>query len=525
MWLKLDDLKLDAVTAPAPPEAALPGLVRARLGGAFRTLVIEGKSVDSRRGRPQIVYRVRVETDALPPGMAPVSPPPDPDESAVWRALEPDIRHPLVVGTGPCGIFAALGLALAGCSPVILDRGQPVDRRAEDYRTFLRTRELDPESNLLIGEGGAGTFSDGKLYTNNRDRRIAFILDTLVKCGAPAEIRCLKRPHIGSDNLRKTAVRLRKMLESLGATFRFGVNVTGLVLKDGVCTGVRTASGEILEAPCTILAAGLGGRELALELCRQGVPFALKPFQLGCRIEHPQSWVDRRQYRLPSRPAALPAAEYHLACPPRGGVLGVSSFCMCPGGEVLAASAWPGQLVSNGMSEYARAGEFADAALIATLSAEDFGSPEAAYAFLADRERAAFALGGSDYAMPAQSAEAFLRGENALVRQRSSAATGIRPGRIDELLPTPVRDALRSALADFDRKCPGFIREGQFLGLESCISSPVRFLRDPATGASPVKGLFIGGEFGGWAGGITSAAADGLRLAWTVCGGNSEQKT
>lgn len=522
MWIKIDQLKLDACTAPVPPEKALPGALRKYLGCDVRDFVIAGKSVDARRGRPQILYRIYAETAASCPGFQETLPPADPDESARWQALGTKIRNPIVVGTGPCGIFAALGLALAGCRPVILDRGREVDQRSADYRQFLKSRELDPESNLLIGEGGAGTFSDGKLYTNNRDKRIAFILDTFVRHGAPPEIRYLKRPHIGSDNLTGIARSLRKYLQSLGAEFRFGVQVTGLQIVNGRCTGVRTASGETLEAPCTVLAAGLGGRELTLELCKE-IPFVLKPFQIGCRIEHPQQWVDRQQYRMPERPAALAAAEYHLACSPRDGVPGVSSFCMCPGGEVLAASAWPGQLVSNGMSEFARAGEFADAALISTLDADLFRTPQEAYAFLTGLEERAFAMGGGGYTFPAQSAAAFLRHETGLTRKRSSVATGIVPGRLDSLLPPPVQAALSNALKDFDRKCPGFIREGMFLGLESCISSPVRFLRDPQTGASPVRGLYCGGEFGGWAGGITSAAADGLRMAWAICGGNQEK--
>ncbi|MBQ7393493.1 MAG: FAD-dependent oxidoreductase [Lentisphaeria bacterium] len=523
MWIKIDQLKLDACTAPVPPEKALHNVLRKTLGIPVKNFVIAGKSVDARRGRPQILYRILAEVENPPLGMQAVPPPPDPDETALWQALEPKMQNPIVVGTGPCGIFAALGLALAGCKPVILDRGQDVERRTADYKNFLSSRLLDPESNLLIGEGGAGTFSDGKLYTNNRDKRIAFILDTLVRHGAPPEIRYLKRPHIGSDNLTLIARNLRKYLQKLGAEFHFGVQVTGLQIQNNICTGVRTSSGEVLSAPCVVLAAGLGGRELTQNLCRQQVPFVLKPFQIGCRIEHPQKWVDRQQYRMPERPAALAAAEYHLSSPPKDGILGVSSFCMCPGGEVLAASAWPGQLVSNGMSEFARAGMFANAALIATLDQSLFHSPEDAYCFLADLEKKAFALGGGDYTFPAQSAAAFLRQENGLTRKHSSVAIGITPGRLDLLLPAPIRDALGNALKDFDRKCPGFIREGMFLGLESCISSPVRFLRDPATGASPVQGLYCGGEFGGWAGGITSAAADGLRIAWAICGGNPEK--
>ena len=216
---------------------------------------------------------------------------------------------------------------------------------------------------------------------------------------------------------------------------------------------------------------------------------------------------------MPSRPAALEAAEYHFSTRPRNGVRQVSTFCMCPGGEIVAASAWPEQSVSNGMSLHARDGFFSNAALIATMTPQDFRDPDDAFEHLAAWERAAFAAGGSNYTFPAQDAAAFLRGEPVLRNRRGSAAVGMRAARLDELLPRPVRDALRAALTEFDRRCPGFIREGKFVGLETCVSSPVRFRRDPETGESSLPGLYLGGEFGGFAGGIMSAAVDGLRLA------------
>lgn len=226
------------------------------------------------------------------------------------------LLHPVVVGTGPAGIFAALALALAGAKPLILDRGRRVEERYADYRRFLESRELDESSNLLLGEGGAGTFSDGKLYTGTRDIRAAFVLDTLARAGAPPEIRYLKRPHIGSDKLRAVAANLRKRIIGLGGEFRFGTEVTGLLLKNGRCIGVETAAGDRIEAPAVIMAPGLGGRELVQRMARQGAGALLKPFQIGCRIEHPQSFIDRAMYHLDSRPAALGAAEYHLVSRP-----------------------------------------------------------------------------------------------------------------------------------------------------------------------------------------------------------------
>ncbi len=516
MWIKIDDLILPADAAPVPPENALPALLRQRFGVVPEEWHLLGRSVDARRGMPKFQYSVAVRTAATVEGGREI------DRAALEKRLHPELilpeeplplDSPIVVGTGPCGIFAGLLLALAGCRPVILDRGFDVDRRKADYHRFLKSRDLDPGSNLLIGEGGAGTWSDGKLYTGTSDPRAGFVLRTFAECGAPAEIRFLKRPHIGSDHLPEVARQMRRRLESLGATFRFGTEVVGVSVRDGRCAGVITASGEVLEAPAVLIAAGLGGRGLNRAVRAAGVAYDLKGFQIGCRVEHPQEWVDRQQYRLPSRPAALEAAEYHLSSRPRGGTLQVSSFCMCPGGEIVAASAWPGQSVSNGMSLHDRAGYFANSALIATLTPDLFRDADAAFEQLAAWERAAFAAGGSDHTFPAQDAAGFLRGEMVLRNRRGSAAVGMRPARLDELLPPAVRDALRAALKDFDRRCPGFIRGGKFVGLESCVSSPVRFHRHPESGASSLPGLYLGGEFGGCAGGIMSAAVDGLRLA------------
>lgn len=513
MIRKITGFKVDSTKVPADIDDRIAGLAAQSEGIALswlRDWRITGKSIDARRGRPMLLYNLELDIDAG-------------DVPAVLHAVPEldlpeavSLRHPIVVGTGPAGIFAALALAMAGAKPLILDRGRPVEERCVDCRRFQTERVLDEASNLLIGEGGAGTFSDGKLYTGTRDVHAAFILNTLVEAGGPPEIRYLKRPHIGSDRLRTVAAKLRERIIALGGTFRFGAEVTGLLLKEGRCTGVELANGERLEAPAVVMAPGLGGRSLVLRLAEQGAACSLKPFQLGCRIEHPQEFVDRAMYHLESRPAALGAAEYHLVSRSRDGVSGVSSFCMCPGGEILNATAWRGRSVTNGMSDYARGGEFANGCLITTFQPEHFGKVTDVYRFLAGLESRFFEAGGGDYTLPAQDAAAFLSGRAGLSLRRSGAATGIVSGRIDAMAPERLVAALRMALRHFDRGNPGFIRYGKLVGLETCVSSPLRFFRDPVTFASNLAGLYPAGEGVGCAGGIMSAAADGLKVALAV---------
>ncbi len=507
----LQELKISATRAPADIDRKLDGAIAEALGvprarvGDYRIL---NKSIDSRRGTPLLRYRLRIAGDRLP------LPPASAEETAVPAQPElpqaPDLRHPIVGGTGPGGIFGALALALAGCRPIILDRGPEMARRCAGQEKFLAGRQLDPDNNLLIGEGGAGTFSDGKLYTGTRDPRRRFIIESFISAGAPPEIGYLNRPHIGTDNLRKVSVALRKRIVELGGEFRFDTEIEDVLTENGRCRGVRTAAGEKISAPAVLLAPGLGGRALIRRLF-QKLGGALKPFQLGCRIEHPQEFIDRTQYRCRKRPAALGAAEYHLLSRPES-ALSVSSFCMCPGGTVVNASAWCGQSCTNGMSEFARDGKFANACLIATLPADYFASPDAAYERIEQIERAVFELGGNDYTLPAQDAHAFLKGRAGLASRESSCALGITPGRIDALLPPEIRDAIAAALLYFDRRCPGFLRYGKLIGVESCVSAPIRFERN-ADGSSPLPDLYLAGEGTGAAGGIVSAAADGFRCA------------
>ncbi len=507
----ISNFQLNARRAPADADAAAGMLAAKNIGlppDAVRCCTILWRSIDSRRRDPVLVYKLLLDVEErFASGLVPAS-------RETLEALgksklelpESRLRHPLVVGTGPAGIFGALVLAMAGCRPVVLDRGAMVEDRCRDHERFIRTRELDEESNLLIGEGGAGTFSDGKLYTGTHDPRGRFVIETLVESGAPPEIRFHSRPHIGSDYLRMTCSALRRRIIDLGGEFRFHARIREVTAKSGRFSGVRLASGEFIEAPAVLLAPGLGGRDLIRALSSQWGGAVPKPFQIGCRIEHPQELIDTRQYHG-SRPECLGAAEYHLAFG------GVSSFCMCPGGTLVNASAWRGQSCTNGMSLHSRDGEFANAALITTLPPEEFSGVENTFEFLGKLGAATFMRGGGNYAFPAQDAAGFLSGAKRLSRRKGSSETGMIPGRLDDLLPERVRQALCRALRNFDRKIPGFIRLGVLVGIESCVSSPLRMLRTADGEWEAMPGVYPAGEGVGAAGGIVSAACDGIRCA------------
>ena len=472
-------------------------------------ITVISQSIDSRGRAPVLVFKAAVEV----PESAPFPPFERQRPQAPELADNSILKNPVIVGTGPAGIFCALALAMAGCDPLIVDKGPCVEERCRGVDNFLKTRTLDENCNLLVGEGGAGTFSDGKLYTGTHDKTAAFVLQTLADAGAPEEILYLSRPHVGTDHLKTAAAGLREKIIALGGKFLFNTSVADIVQKEGRCTGIICADGSVISAPCVIIACGLGGRELARSLAEK-ISFELKPFQMGCRIEHPQKFIDFRQYHG-KRPELLGAAEYHLVSRPAGSILPVSSFCMCPGGTVVNASAWQNRCATNGMSDFARNGKFANACLISTLKQGFFSSPAEAFELIEKIESSLFVMGGKDYSFPAQDAAAFLRDEKKLTFKESACHTGITPGNIRRLLPRPTQEALCAALKFFDRQLPGFIKNGKFIGAEPCVSSPLRFLRQE-NGMSSMENLFLSGEGAGAAGGIVSAACDGLRTAQAV---------
>ncbi len=427
---------------------------------------------------------------------------------------------PLVVGMGPAGLFAALTLARAGVPPIVLERGRPVEERTVDVERFWAGGPLGPGSNVQFGEGGAGTFSDGKLTTGINDPRIDHIFRIFVTHGAPEDILWSHKPHIGTDVLRRVVVSLRRELLALGCDLRFGHQLTGLAIHGGRLTGLQiTADGASYALPCEalLLAPGHSARDTFSMLLEQGVPMEAKPFAIGVRIEHSQAAVSQAQYG----PAwtKLPPSDYKLACHLPDG-RSAFTFCVCPGGQVVAAASEPGRLVTNGMSCRARDGGNINGGFLVGVSPSDFGSshPLAGIAFQQRWEEAAFTLGGGGFRAPVQTVGDFLAGRPS-VRLGTVTPTyrpGVTPADLRACLPPFVTDTLAGALPIFDRKLHGFAHlDAVLTGVETRSSSPVRILRG-ADLQSPLRGLYPCGEGAGWAGGITSAAVDGIKAAEAV---------
>ena len=432
---------------------------------------------------------------------------------------------PVVVGMGPAGLFAALFLARNGFPCVVLERGQDVDQRTRDVDRFWTAGALDEGSNVQFGEGGAGTFSDGKLTTGTHDPRIAAVLDTLVEAGAPADVKYSHKPHVGTDVLRQVVKHIRQELIALGCDVRFGHRLEGLTIQGDALTGLRVAGpqgGYLLKADTLVLAPGHSARDTFAMLHQAGVPMEQKPFAVGVRIEHLQREISARQYGPAWK--QLPPSDYKLACHlPTG--RSAFTFCVCPGGQVVASSSAPGQVVTNGMSLRARDGKNINGGFLVGVGPEDFCSfgsdPLAGVRFQEQWERAAFQLGGGNFLAPAQLVGDFLN-------KRPSQGPGsilptYRPGvtwtELDRCLPQAVADTLRDALPLMDRKLRGFAAsEGVLTGVETRSSSPVRILRDESL-QSALRGLYPCGEGAGYAGGIVSAAVDGIRVAEAVARG------
>ena len=427
-------------------------------------------------------------------------------------------ERPVVVGFGPAGIFAAWLLARAGAAPLVLERGQDVDQRTHDVAQFWRTGQLDTASNVQFGEGGAGTFSDGKLTARSRDPRMNEIIEAFVAAGAPEEIRYLQKPHIGTDVLRTVVKRLREKIIEMGGEVRFGAQVTDITMTAGRIAALTVNGSEQIPVSAVFLGIGHSARDTYAMLHGAGVHMEAKPFAVGVRIEHPQDFVDRMQYGAAAGSPFLPTADYALTFRDEEGGRGVYSFCMCPGGLVVAAASEAGYLVTNGMSNYRRDAETANSALLVQVTPADFGGAVlGGIDFQRALERRAFSAGGGDYRAPVQAVGDFLSGRTGMKDfvVVPTYMPGVRPAALGTILPDACSASLARALRHWEQRVPGFgAADVPLTGVEARSSAPCRILRDTVTMQSvSTAGLYPIGEGAGYAGGIMSAALDGMKAA------------
>ena len=518
--LRLTDIKLPLDHKPEALKAAILKKLKLPADQLVEWHVF--KRAHDARSRSAILYIYTVDVTLKDESRAPRDARPTPDMAYRPVASPPaTFQRPLVIGAGPCGLFAALILAQSGFRPIILERGKVVRERTKDTWGLWRRSVLNPESNVQFGEGGAGTFSDGKLYSQIKDPRHLGrkVLTEFVKAGAPEEILTEAHPHIGTFRLVTMVESMRQSIEALGGEYRFQSKVTDLLLGDTrQVRGVRLESGEEIESRHVVLAPGHSARDLFEMLYARGVAIEAKPFSIGFRIEHPQGMIDKARFGR-SVPE-LGAADYKLVHHAKNG-RSVYSFCMCPGGTVVAAASEPGRVVTNGMSQYSRNERNANAGIVVAITPDaDYpGHPLAGIALQRQWEEAAFAAGGGTYAAPAQLVGDFIaaKASTALGEVVPSYRPGVTPTDLSSCLPTYAIEAIREALPAFGKQIRGFDRADAVLtGVETRTSSPIRIQRGEDYQSLNTPGLYPAGEGAGFAGGILSAGVDGIRVAEAV---------
>ncbi len=517
MTLRFRDIALEL----HEEESLLPGRLASTLGLRREDVTdfrVVRRSIDARRKpRIQRVYTVEFES---PRAQALLENFTGKGQLEELAETVPDVLpsakvscHVVVVGMGPAGLFCALRLAEAGARVTLVDMGRPVEERVRHVSSFWSDGALDPCSNVQFGEGGAGTFSDGKLSTRLKHPRIREILQRLVDFGADPDILVQAKPHVGSDRLRKVLIGFRRHLQGLGVDVRFGTRLSGFEISEGRVCGALFDDCDALAADALVLAPGHSATETFRMLQRSGVQLEAKPFAMGVRVEHPVELINRIQYGIP-RHERLPAADYALAYNDPETGRGVYSFCMCPGGDVINASSEPGGVVVNGMSHRLRDGLRSNSALVVSVRVEDFArsSPLDGLEYQRHWEQRAFAAGGGGHQVPVQNLLSFL-GQPAPITG-AACPPGTSESELSRVLPGYVVDGIRKALPFFDRKMRGFVTaEATLYGVETRTSSPVRILRDERGESVSQPGLYPAGEGAGYAGGIMSAALDGMKAA------------
>ncbi len=492
--------------------------------GEVERFSVARRGLDARRkGMVRRVYAVdlSLRSPALEeavrsrvPAARPHATPPDPFPRS---PVPPPAVRPVVAGAGPAGLFASLVLARYGAPPLLLERGRAVEERARQVAAFWKYGELDPDSNVQFGEGGAGTFSDGKLTTRIGDPLVEHVVGTFAAYAGLPELVRESKPHVGTDRLRNFCIRMREELRTLGSDIRFGARVDDIGTEAGSIRSIRLSDGE--EIPCRdlVLAIGHSARDTVRMLLARGVRMSAKPFAVGFRVEHPQDLIDRIQYGRMAGNPRLPPADYRLTARAPSG-RGIYSFCMCPGGEVMAASSGPGEMPVNGMSTQARNSGFANSGIVASVTADDFGTGDVLAGVDLQKvlEARAFRKGGGGYGIPAMNLTAFLgRKDRNLSRGKALAPRVVR-ANLSGILPPGVEEDIRYGLGKFGESMRGFLtQEGTLYGVESRTSSPVRIDRENYESVT-VKGLYPVGEGGGHAGGIVSSAVDGIRAALRI---------
>jgi uncharacterized FAD-dependent dehydrogenase len=526
--LRLSEVKLPLDHAESDLEAA----IRARLAdlgvasdGLLRYTVFRRAHDARKRSDIRLTYIVDVEVKDEAAARTRLAGTPHcgltPDMAYRFVAKAPEHTaspRPVVIGMGPCGLFAGLILAQMGFRPIILERGKAVRERTKDTFGLWRKGVLNPESNVQFGEGGAGTFSDGKLYSQIKDPNHygRKVLDEFVKAGAPEDILYLSRPHIGTFRLVSMVEKMRATIHELGGEVRFETKVDDIEIDQGKVRSLKLSNGETLRCDHVVLAVGHSARDTFQMLHDRGIYIEAKPFSLGFRIEHPQGLIDRARFGKFAGHKQLGAADYKVVHHCSNG-RAAYSFCMCPGGTVVAATSEPGRVVTNGMSQYSRAERNANAGIVVGITPEDYsGGPLAGIAFQRKWEERAFELGGGDYHAPGQLVGDFIAGRpsTSLGSVVPSYKPGVRPTDLGTALPDYVIEAIREALPQIDKKIAGFaMHDAVLTGVETRTSSPIRIRRKDDYQSMNVEGLYPAGEGAGYAGGIYSAAIDGIEVA------------